>query len=117
MWLTLELHTFVGVLVGLQLSLMHCSRMLLPLKPPSLSLSGISVSLNGTWKLILSPHRQSYTVVDSFVEGHLTPDIHTTHIRAKVLPPGRYRSFLRPGRDLHRVLVHPLYLSGLLIVR
>lgn len=120
MVLTLELHTFVGVLVGLQLSLVHRSRsVLLPLEPPplSLSLGGISISLAGTRQLILSRHRHSYTLVNSLVERHLTPDIHSTHIGAKVLPPGWHRSFLRPGGDLYGVLVHPLYWSSLLIVR
>lgn len=116
--LTLELHTFVGVLIGLQLSLVHCSRsVLLPLQPPplSLSLGGISVSLDRSRQLIFSPHRQS--LMDSFVERHLTPDIHSAHIGAKVLPPSWHRSFLRPGGGLYGVLVHPLYWSSLLIVR
>lgn len=118
MGLTLELHTFVGMLIGLQLNLVHCScSVLLPLQPPALSLSlgGISVSLHGSRQLIFSPHRQS--LMDSFMESHLTPDIHSAHIGPKVLPPGWHRSFLRPARGLYGVLVHPLYWSRLLIVR
>lgn len=121
MGLTLVLHTFVGVLVGLQLSLVHRSHgVLLPLKPPPLNLSlvGISVCLDGrSWQLILYPHLQSYTLMDSFVERHLTSDVHPAHIGAKVLPPGRHRGLLRPAGGLYGVLVHPLYRSDLWIVR
>lgn len=120
MGLTLKLHAFVGVLVSLQLSLVHRSRsVLIPLEPPPLSrsLGGISVNLNGSRELIFSPHWQSYTLMDSFVEGHLTPDVHPAHVGAKVLAPGLNRSFLRPAGGLRRVLVHPLYWSSLLIVR
>lgn len=97
MGLTLELYTFVAVLVGLQLSLVHCGGggVLLPLQPPPLSLrlSGISVNLNRPLQLIFS-HRQSYTFMDSFVERHLTTDVHSTHVGAKVLTPSWHRSFL-----------------------
>lgn len=107
MGLTLELHAFVGVLIRLQLSLVHRGRrrgcVLLPLEPPplSLSLGGISVNLNRSRQLVFSPHWQRDTLVDPFVERHLTPDIHATHIGAKVLPPGWNRSFLRPAGGLH----------------
>ncbi|TNN76173.1 hypothetical protein EYF80_013704 [Liparis tanakae] len=118
--LTLELHAFVSVLIRLQLSLVHCSRsVLLPLDPPPLSwsLGGISVTLNRSWQLIFSTNWQSYGLIDSFVERHLTPDIHSAHIGGKVLAPGLNRSFLRPAGGLCRVLVRPLYWSILLIVR
>lgn len=121
MGLTLVLHTFVGVLIGLQLSLVHRSHgVLLPLEPPplNLSLGGISVRLDGrSWQLILTPHRQSYALMDPFVERHLTADVHAAHIGAEVLPPGWHRGLLRPAGGLYGVLVHPLYRSGLWIVR
>lgn len=119
MGLTLELHTFVNMLICLQLSLVHCSHSLrFPVEPPprSLSLADISVRLNSRWQLILSPYRQSCTLVDSLVECHLASGIHSTHIGAKVLPPSRCRSFLRPAGGLYGFLVHPLHWSSLLIV-
>lgn len=121
MGLTLDLHALVAVLIGLHLSRVHCSRtVLLPLEPPSLSLTlaGISINLNRpAWQLIFSPHRQSYAFMGAFMKHHLTPDVHAAHVGAKVLPPGRHRSLLRPAGGLHGVLLHPLYWSSLLIVR
>lgn len=117
MRLALQLHAFVAVLVGLQLSLVHCGGgVLLPLQPPPLSwsLGGISVNLHGCRQLILPSHRQSYAFMAPFVERHLTSDVHSAHVGAKVLAPAR--SLLGPAGGLYGVLVHPFYWSSLLIV-
>ena len=118
--LALQLHAFVAVLKSLELRLMHRggTTVLLPLKtsPLGLSLGGISVDLHRRLHLVFPSHLHGHAFVNTFVEGHLTPDVHPTHVGPEVLPPGRHGGLLGPAGRLHGVL-HPLYWSGLLIGR